>query len=63
MWCFFKKNLFSLVHMEPARSDLVDQWRPHKREGGSGAGRIREEAAAICLYIQYSMCEKSRGKI
>ncbi len=48
--------------MVPARSDLVDQRRPHKREGGTGAGRIREEAAAICLYIQYSMCEKPVGR-
>lgn len=53
----------SLVHTEPARSDLVDQRRPHKREGGRGAGRIKEGVSAICLYIQCSMCEKTGGKI
>lgn len=58
--CFLSPS--SLVHMEPARSDLVDQRRPYKREEGCGAGRIREEAAAICLYIQYTMCEEPVGR-
>ncbi len=40
----------------------MDQRRPHRKGGGSGEGRIREEAAAICLYIQCSMCEKPVGR-
>lgn len=48
--------------MEPARSDLVDQIGLYKREEGCGGGRIREEAAAICLHIQYTWCEKPVGR-
>lgn len=48
--------------MASTRSDLLDQRMLQKRDGGSEAGRIREEAAAICLHIEYSMCEKQAGR-
>lgn len=49
MWCVLLSTS-SLVNMEPARSDLMDERRPYEREEACGAQRIREEAAAICLY-------------
>ncbi len=39
----------------------MDQRRPQWRGGDDGVGGIREEVAAICLYIQCSMCEKPVG--
>lgn len=35
---------------------------PYNRREGCGAGRIREEAAAICLRVQLTMCEEPVGR-
>lgn len=41
-------------------------WRmkegPYNGREGWGAGRIREEAAAICLWVRITMCEEPVGR-
>lgn len=59
---FFYLRLFYLFRLESARSDLVDERRPYNGREGCGAGRIREEAAAICLRVQLTMCEEPVGR-